>query len=191
MRETTGDRGKRRNETYFWASGHRGCRSWGHPRPSAHSVKLYAPFFPSSLPGLPSAPPPTTPRAWTAWSLPRGEGPAKSPLLPHSSALASFFSPPAQFWVPAPQSQAFGVPSLKLPMPPGFVRPWGPGAAARASCPSFNVTMATQPGSPRRASRPPQRGREQSSRGEREGRPRTGKLNQRETADKEPPNKGR
>lgn len=83
MRQTPGGRGKRRNETYFWASGQRlQTYPWGHPRPSAHSVKLYSPSFPSSLPGLPSSPPPTTPRAWTAWSLPRGEGPAKSPLLP-------------------------------------------------------------------------------------------------------------
>lgn len=161
----------------------------GQPSPSAQSLKLYSTPFPSSRPGKPCSPLPTTPPARTTRSHPPGEGPAQSPLLPPSPALATShlqLSPGSQ----SPQSQAFGAPGLKLPMLPGFVRPRG-GSSCPGQLPRLQRDHGNPAGSPRGASRPPQRGREQPGPGEREGEARTERRNQRETADKEPPDKAR
>lgn len=139
-------------------------------------AQVYTPLLPPHLQPGPPGP------------SPRGEGPTPlpTPALP-VPALAFSLSPPAQGYpgTQSPQSQAFRVPALGLPRPPGFVRPSGaPGAAAPASCGGLRRDHGNPARSPRRASRPPQRGREQQGQGEREGRRRT--VNRRETADKDP-----
>ena len=155
---------------------------WKQPSPSPSATprpQLCSPSFPSSPPrGLSRTPllPPHLQPGPPGRSLRReGPAPVPTPVLP-----VGLWLPPSHLQLRVllgrspPLPQGFGVPALGLPRPPGFVRPSGaPGAAARASCGRLRCDHGNPARSPRRASRPPQRGREQPGRGEREGRPRT------------------
>lgn len=164
---------------------------WGPPSPSAHSPKVFS--IPALLPGGVAL----LPSSHHTSSLDRRVPPLRGGPneLPTPALILQLWLPPSHLQLSpgsqSPQSRAFGVPSLKLPRPPGFVRSSGAGSSCPGQLPQLRCDHGNPAGFPSRASRPPQRGREQPGLGEREGRPAIGKVNRRETADKEPPDKGR